>query len=91
MTNQAYDLMESFLVDDFLVGNTMTVADISCVSDLNTLVGVMPFVGDRYPRLTAWLSRMSAVPGYHEINDVGAKILAVRLQNCLIANQTAKK
>lgn len=86
MTHIAYDLIESFLAGDYLVGSHVTVADISCVSTINTIQRLVPIDADLYPRLSIWLDRMAELPGYHDINDEGCKMLAERLEKYIVQN-----
>lgn len=83
--------MEIFLKDDYLVGMKMTIADISCVCDMNTIQTVVPIDPVKYPKITKWMGLMSALPGYHEINDAGAKALATRIEHCLQLNREKAK
>lgn len=86
MTHIAYDLIESFLAGDFLVGSHVTVADISCVSTINTIQQLVPIDTNMYPRLAIWLDKMGELPGYHDVNDTGCKMLQERLEKYIVQN-----
>lgn len=68
------------------MGSHVTVADISCVSTINTIQRLVSIDQDRYPRLAIWLDRMGELPGYHEVNDEGCKMLAIRLEKYILLN-----
>ncbi|XP_055596788.1 glutathione S-transferase 1-like [Uranotaenia lowii] len=69
----AYDLLEATLQSDFLVGNSLTLADISCSTSLSTLATLFPIDAGKCPKLVAYLKHLeSAIPGYQEYNTVRA-------------------
>lgn len=80
---RACKLLENTLVDDFVVGNSMTIADFSCVSTISTVMGVVPLDEDRHPRIYAWLERMKSLPYYEEANGGGA----VRMAQAVLATR----
>lgn len=80
---KAYKLLEDTLVDDYVVGNSMTIADFSCVSTISTVMGVVPLDEDKYPRIHAWLERMRSLPYYEEANGGGA----VRMAQAVLATR----
>lgn len=61
-------------------------ADISCVSSINTIQQLVPIDADRYPRIMLWIDRMAELPDYHEVNDEGSKMLAARLEKYIVQN-----
>uniref|UniRef100_A0A8D8BG34 glutathione transferase n=1 Tax=Culex pipiens TaxID=7175 RepID=A0A8D8BG34_CULPI len=70
----AYNLVEGSLQSDFLVGNTLTLADISCCTSLSLLKTVFPVDAGKCPKLIAYLKRLEqVVPDYHECNTVRAE------------------
>ncbi|KXJ72418.1 hypothetical protein RP20_CCG018086 [Aedes albopictus] len=73
---KSYKLLEDTLVNDYVVGNSMTIADFSCVSTISTVMSVVPLDKDKHPRIYAWLERMKALPYYQEANGGGAEQLA---------------
>lgn len=87
MAHEAYDLMEQFLINDFLVGNILTIADISCISDLNTIEQFVSIDNEKYPKLSAWFNRMTEIPGYKLINDEGVKLMPALLNQCMQLNR----
>ncbi|XP_065088628.1 glutathione S-transferase 1-like [Ochlerotatus camptorhynchus] len=74
---KGYKLLEDTLVDDYVVGNSMTIADLCCGSTISTVMGVVPMDVDKHPRIYAWLDRLKALPYYEEANGGGAKRMAM--------------
>jgi len=67
---ESYNLLEAFLKDDlYLVGNTLTVADLSAVAVVATLHALVPIDPVKSPKLLAWIGRLSKLPYYEEINQ----------------------
>lgn len=73
---KAYQLLEDSLVDDYVVGNSMTIADFSSISSIASLVGVVPLDEVKFPKIAAWIGRMKELPYYDEANGMGALELA---------------
>ncbi|XP_049547749.1 glutathione S-transferase 1-like [Anopheles darlingi] len=73
---KAYRLLEDTLVDDFLVGKAMTIADFSCISSISSLIGVVPLDEEKFPKVARWIGRMKELPYYEETNGAGANELA---------------
>ncbi|KAH8272924.1 hypothetical protein KR018_010978 [Drosophila ironensis] len=78
----AYALMEQFLGENpYLAGGNLTIADLSVVATVSTLhLSYCPVEGAKYPKLAAWMARLSALPFYEEDNLRGARILADRIR-----------
>lgn len=71
---EAFDFLEIFLANSkYLVGNTMTVADISCITTVSSLL-FAPINPIKYPKLNEWIKRMKQLP-YYETNENGAGII----------------
>lgn len=64
---EALEFLEVYLKDDYLVGNNITVADFSCVSTATTILSLIPNESSRFPKLLAWIERMSKLPYYDEV------------------------
>lgn len=66
---EAYDLLEVFFQEDlYLVGNSLTVADLVCIANVSSMDGLVPIDAVKYPKLTAWLERVKQLPYYEEAN-----------------------
>ncbi|XP_065088555.1 glutathione S-transferase 1-like [Ochlerotatus camptorhynchus] len=70
---EALGLLEALLVDRYLVGDHVTLADISCVTSFSFLDVMLEshIQADRskYPKVYAWYERMKQIDGYEEINQ----------------------
>nr|ACY95463.1 glutathione S-transferase epsilon class 2 [Anopheles cracens] len=73
---KSYRLLEDTLVDDFVAGPGMTVADFSCISTISSIMGVVPLEKADHPRIHAWIDRLKQLPYYEEANGGGGAELA---------------
>lgn len=65
--NEAYAFMESFLTAErYLVGDTITVADLSASTHVTQLNALVPIDAGKYPKLTAWLHTIDEELPYFE-------------------------
>ncbi|SPP74426.1 glutathione S-transferase 1 [Drosophila guanche] len=89
LCHNAYADLEHFLLKgNFVVGNELSVADVSIHTTLVTLELLIPPDPDRYPHIAAWLERMhSLIPDNEEINLKGAEALNARIRSCMAANK----
>ncbi|KAL7735534.1 hypothetical protein ACLKA6_010564 [Drosophila palustris] len=85
LCHNAYASLEHFLEQgSFVVGNELSVADVSIHTTLITLDLLVPVERERYPQIIAWLGRMKLLlPDYEEINLKGAQALQQRILNCM--------
>lgn len=73
---EIYDFLEVFLKDTpYIAGDHLTIADFSIISSVTSLVAFVDIDNSKYPKLSAWIKRLEALPYYQEANGVGAKIL----------------
>ncbi|KAH8290449.1 hypothetical protein KR054_003130 [Drosophila jambulina] len=74
IAHRGLQLLETFLSSGkFLVGDTLTLADLvtgPTVSALQAAVDIEPSV---YPKITAWLESLNEIPYYKEINEAPAQ------------------
>uniref|UniRef100_A0A1Y9IW45 glutathione transferase n=1 Tax=Anopheles minimus TaxID=112268 RepID=A0A1Y9IW45_9DIPT len=89
---KGYELLNDALVDDYMVGNTLTLADISCIATIATMEEFFPMDRSKYPALVAWIERLrNTLPEYEKLNQEGAVEFAeicesLRLKNAINAN-----
>jgi len=81
----AYALLEQFLAENpYVAGPQLTIADFSIVATVSTLhLSYCPVDATKYPKLSAWLARISALPFYEEDNLRGARLLADKIRSKL--------
>lgn len=53
--------------NEYLAGNTMTIADFSCVSTVLHKALMVQFDEKRFPHLAAWMKRMKDLPYFNEV------------------------
>lgn len=77
-----YTHLENFLGENiYVTGNTLTIADFCCAATASSLPAVAKIDLKPYPKVTAWLARMSKLPYYEEANGKGAETYINLLQN----------
>lgn len=66
----AYDILEAFLASDpFLVGQNVTIADISAATTVPFLERFVPLDAAKHSNILAWLDRVNtAIPFFEEMN-----------------------
>ncbi|CAG4962462.1 unnamed protein product [Parnassius apollo] len=69
----AYDFSEKFLINTWMAGNDLTLADICCVSSISTLNEIIPIDAKLYPQLTAWFERCKEQEFYKKGNEPGVE------------------
>ncbi|XP_058168620.1 glutathione S-transferase 1-like [Anopheles ziemanni] len=70
---KGYELLDGALTDDYIVGNELTLADISCIATVDTMDIFFPMDRSKYPKLVAWMERMSSrIPDYDRLNREGS-------------------
>ncbi|KAJ8709312.1 hypothetical protein PYW07_009138 [Mythimna separata] len=68
----AYDFTEKFLTGvQWLAGDELTLADISCVATVSTLNELLPIDEKTYPNIIAWIKRCSEFEFYRKGNQPG--------------------
>lgn len=86
----AYDLLEVFLKDEpYLVGNTLTVADLCTVAVFSTALIVVPLEAEKRPKLNAWYERLKQLPHFDEINEQRVDIFKKLIFDKIEANKLA--
>ncbi|XP_034476214.1 glutathione S-transferase 1 [Drosophila innubila] len=93
LCHNAYASLEHFLEQgSFVVGQELSVADVSIHTTLITLDLLVPVDQEKYPQINAWLERMKQLlPDYKEINLKGAQALQQRILNCMAEHKAKLK
>lgn len=80
---ESLDMLEAFLVDDYVAGSNLTVADFAIVATVNTIISVVPYDAVKIPKVTAWIKRLEQLPYYDEVitknMDASKPLFAQRL------------
>ncbi|KAI8038787.1 glutathione S-transferase 1 [Drosophila gunungcola] len=85
---KAYDGLEHCLAGgDFLVGNHLTIADLSCIASVSTAEAFAPIEADQFPRLVEWVKRLQALPYYQKTNQEGLDMLVGLVKGLLTERQ----
>ncbi|KAL5292740.1 GstE2.2 family protein [Megaselia abdita] len=70
----AFDMMEKFLGQTkFIAGDNVTIADISCVATVSTLVNFVEITPSDYPKLHKWFNVMKGLEFYKKENQIGSE------------------
>lgn len=73
---EAYTILETFLgLSKYIVGNTMTLADLAICPTITSLNLLVPLAENRFPNICNWLEMMKALPYYETENGKGLKEL----------------
>jgi len=68
----AYGHLETFLGDNpYMNGTTLTLADFCCGATASSLAAVLELDQEKYPKVAAWLKRLSKLPHYEKDNSSG--------------------
>ncbi|EDW47053.1 GM21098 [Drosophila sechellia] len=89
LCHNAYSDLEHFLEQGtFVVGNELSVADVSIHTTLVTLDLLIPVDREKYPQTKQWMERMDKLlPDNEEINLKGARALQTRILSCMAENK----
>lgn len=69
--HEAYSFLETFLSSDkYLVGDHLTVADLSAITSVTQLMYMVPIDEIKYPKLSAWIKTFDALPYFHDEDTV---------------------
>lgn len=89
----AFEILERFLATDpYLVGNHLTIADISVATTVWALQIYAPLKPDEHPKIVAWLERIKKeIPIFVEINAEPVEKLRGFMQNLMKRNKLRSK
>lgn len=71
---------------EYMVGNSLTVADFSAAPIITSVNGLIPIDGNKYPKLVAYIERLSQLPYFDEINKVASETLSGIVKQQMKAN-----
>ncbi|XP_050509517.1 glutathione S-transferase 1-like isoform X1 [Diabrotica virgifera virgifera] len=70
LLDEAIGIVEKFLTqNEWIAGDQMTIADLSCVTNVTTFSYFIPITEERFPKISAWIKRFEDVPHFKEINE----------------------
>lgn len=77
----AYSKLEDYLSESkYMADDVVTIADISIISTLGSLNGLVPIDGNRYPKLKIWFDKMNETDYCKNINVPGSEFHAAGLK-----------
>nr|UUB32746.1 glutathione S-transferase GSTe10 [Dendroctonus valens] len=84
LITQAYQSLEILLEGhNFIAGDELTIADLSLGATVSSSnAAIVPIASNTYPRISAWLSRLQALP-YYEVNQKGVDQFKAMVQSKL--------
>lgn len=88
---RAYELLNDTLVDDYIVGSHLTLADLSCAASIASMHAIFPIDAGKYPKLAGWIDRVAKLPYYKATNQDGAEELAQLYRAKLEENRAKAK
>ncbi|KAK4877118.1 hypothetical protein RN001_009624 [Aquatica leii] len=80
---EGYQILDTFLADSFLMGDSPTIADFACVASISTASIMLPVSSEIYPRLFKWYQKCKALPYYDKSNGVGLNKADALIENKL--------
>lgn len=85
----AYGILETFLATDrYLVGNRLTLADLTCITTVTSMDQMVSIDKFKYPRIVDWIQRLSSeIPDYDNLNNKLAKKHGDVLRQLMFKNQ----
>uniref|UniRef100_A0A182NF61 glutathione transferase n=1 Tax=Anopheles dirus TaxID=7168 RepID=A0A182NF61_9DIPT len=72
--------LESMLQSDYVAGDHLTIADLSCVTSVTTLHLMLKPSRDEFPKTFAWVERVAKLPYYEEVMARGLKAAGELIQ-----------
>ena len=84
---RGYNTIDKFLESsNYLVGNNLTLADLSMWPIMESCMQIIPMEAEKYPKIHAWLARLRQLPYYEELNKKGADDHVAGIRACLARN-----
>lgn len=72
---ESLDMLEAFLVDDYVAGKELTVADFAIVGVVASIIMLISNDLSKLPRTAAWIKRLEKLPYYDEISTKNLEAL----------------
>uniref|UniRef100_A0A182TP13 glutathione transferase n=1 Tax=Anopheles melas TaxID=34690 RepID=A0A182TP13_9DIPT len=72
--------LERMLQSEYVAGDQLTIADLSCVSSVATLHLMLKPSAEEFPKTFAWMERLSKLPYYGEVMGRGLKAAGELMQ-----------
>ncbi|XP_060520798.1 uncharacterized protein LOC132698622 [Cylas formicarius] len=74
---EAYGFLEAILANKpFVAGDQLTIADLSLLATATTADALIPIDAQKYPKITAWIKKLKALPYYKKANEEGLQGIA---------------
>ncbi|XP_047532193.1 glutathione S-transferase 1-like [Vanessa atalanta] len=87
-----YRMLDAYLSDSmYLADDVMTLADLSVITTMSTLHGLLPINSTKYPKLMNWFKNMSEKEICKKINQPGADQHVAGLKAFMENNKTNQK
>lgn len=84
-------MLESVLQETpYLVGSNITLADLSCISSVSSMIDLYPIPTEKYPKLNAWIARVERLPYYEKVNKEAAIALQKAFKEQIERNRATK-
>nr|XP_022912006.1 glutathione S-transferase D4-like [Onthophagus taurus] len=81
---ESYNCLERRLQDSqYLTGDSLTIADLSCLATVSTATVFTPICSARHPKLFQWFSTCKKLPYYKEANSNGLAKLDLLVEDVL--------
>ncbi|KAF5270017.1 hypothetical protein FQR65_LT05816 [Abscondita terminalis] len=80
---EGYQILDSFLTDSFLGGESPNIADFACVASISTASIMLPVSSELYPQLFKWYQKCKALPYYDKANGIGLNKADALIENKL--------
>ncbi|XP_044762601.1 glutathione S-transferase 1-like [Coccinella septempunctata] len=72
--NRVYALVETFLVEDWIAGSSISIADFSILASITTLHVISPIEPLKYPKVIRWIQR-AQMESFYDSNKRGLEKL----------------
>lgn len=68
------DFLESFLVDDYLIGNTVSIADLALILRILIVLRIFPISSANFPRIFGYVERLRSWKDFNAIQEAADHI-----------------